>query len=1650
MAEVDCCSAHVSELSTVKRDRVVLPDIRKDADTLNFILGGVQLNSSESSMSESFMDATLTPQLVSEYYGQIAREDVAAYSPDELESRVAAHLEVGFSREPETANVAVTRNDGLSVVHIVTDDMPFLVDSVTSELVRLEAPIQLVVHPTFVVSRDLEQGDIKSLKSTGTQLIASGDTAAHSDLSGLLNPNSNTKVESWISVELATEISDEMAKTIVEGLQKVLADVRVSVEDWPAMLDRAHEVAATLEQTVGSKEIPDLDQAVELLNWMTDGRFTFLGYREYDLVTEHGEDVLRAREDSGLGLMRESGDPGVLHLTKRGRATAREKRALVLTKANTRSTVHRGVYLDYVGIKSFDANGEVNGERRFIGLFSSTVYTSSVKSIPVVREKVEAVLRNTGFASDSHSGKDIVTILESYPRDELFQISVEDLTNIALGILRLQERRRTSVFLRTEDYGRFVTAMIFIPRDRFSTEIRYRVEEVLEESFNPEFKEYELQLGTGSLVRLFYRLRLQKHGQAPVVDRLSLEDKIAKAVRSWGEAITDTARESMETTTARRVSSTWSEAFPASYKVQFDIQDALEDIDLLSELEQPERKGPVVSFYTPSADEDSLVSVRMKIFVDEPLLLSRILPVLQDLGLDVVDERPYELNPAGVGQRYIYDMGLKLDERMDFASVQEKVAAAYTAVVNQDAESDKLNALVLREGLSWQEVAMLRAYTHYLLQLGVPNSTVFIADTLVANAAVTHGIVNLFHATFDPALSPEESATARDLAHEQIREALESVPTLDADTLLRRIVKVIEATKRTNYYAAKQALGFKLAPREIDFAPFPRPMHELWVYSPRVEGVHFRFGAVARGGLRWSDRREDFRTEVLGLVKAQMVKNSVIVPTGAKGGFFAKQLPNPAVDRGAWMEEGKGAYRVFIRTLLDLTDNVITDESGERTVPPVDVVRRDGDDSYLVVAADKGTASFSDIANSISEEKHHWLGDAFASGGSVGYDHKAMGITARGAWESVKRHFFELGLDTQREEFTAVGIGDMSGDVFGNGLLRTKTVKLVAAFDHRDIFLDPNPDPEVSFAERQRLYDLPRSSWADYNKELISAGGGVYSRSLKSVPISAEVREALGLDANVVKLSPNELLKAILAADVDLLYNGGIGTYIKSSVETHSQVGDRANDAIRVDGKQVRAKVIGEGGNLGMTQLGRIEAARHGVLLNTDAIDNSAGVDTSDREVNIKIFVDRQVKAGAIAPEHRAEFLLKMTDTVGDLVLRTNADQNVLLVNEKHAALTWAPAYERLMQWLEEHADLNRELEFLPTAEQLEERRTNGEPMTAPELSVLAAYAKIQLAGALADSDMADDPYFAATLRRYFPQELVERFGDDIQSHPLRREIIATVVANEVVNIGGITYIFRAMEETGASEVQIAKVFCALREIYGFDKQFAMINEQPAGTDLDHWGQQHHDLRRLLDRATRWFINHVDEQLLVEEAVNRFGPTVASLRGQLPTLLRGVDQERFQQWRAEALEKGVSEQLAETWATQFESYALLDIAGYVTRSELEARLVAETYYALFARFDVDNLLNRITSLPRADRWQALARGAMRDDLYTTIIDITANVLEIGADVADIDERVAQWEEANATNLERAESMFAEVNSLARDDMASLSVALRLLRSVVRR
>jgi glutamate dehydrogenase len=1616
--------------------------------------------SSGSSVEDQPLSVEGFEGFMGDYYQHLAEEDARTYPQDLLAARAGHHREVASERQPGQANVAIHDEEDSSIVYVVTDDMPFLVDSVNAELVRQHAAIKLVMHPLFVVTRNRETGQLVKVNRVPSHIgISSGDTAALPSLSHLIATGENAShMESWIAVEIG-RISSEAKASLLEGLQRVLQDVRAAVEDWPKMRQKALQIAESLNEVANPAQIAELRQAQELLRWLDDGNFTFLGYREYVLINVDGEDVLELREDSGLGLLRAAADsPHIQHLTDTGRRKAREKRALVITKANSRSTVHRSAYLDYIGVKSFDAAGNVNGERRFIGLFATSAYTGSVREVPVVREKVDAVLRNAGFPPDSHSGKDLLGILETYPRDELFQIEVPDLAATALGIQKLQERRRTRLFLRPDIYGRFMSAVVYLPRDRYTTNVRLRIEQELRETFQAVSIDYEARMTESALARLFFRIRLPKDADVSHVDSAELEKRLVRAARSWSEGIVEVLRDGRDADNAKELAAIWAEAFPASYRVDYEVEDALDDIARFEKYgaaaertEGARQERPGVHVYLPEGAGATLEEdARVKLYMLEPKSLSQILPFFHNLGLEVLDERPFEIETADRRDFFLYDLGLKYPAGVDPLATGDLLADSFSAAVTGAAESDAFDRLVLREGLHWRQITVLRAYARYMRQMGSTSSFGFMADTLLANPEVTRGLISLFAARFDPSLDEGARHGAQESVRKELAASIDKVATLDADRVLRTFANLIEATLRTNFYQDKRHLSFKLDPSRIDGLPFPRPMFEIWVYSPRVEGVHLRFGKVARGGLRWSDRREDFRTEVLGLVKAQTVKNAVIVPTGAKGGFFAKQLPDPAADRAAWMAEGVESYKTFIRGLLDLTDNLVTEGDGERLVPPSNVVRHDDDDSYLVVAADKGTATFSDIANGLAAEYGFWLGDAFASGGSVGYDHKAMGITARGAWESVKRHFSELDLDTQTEPFTVVGVGDMSGDVFGNGMLLSRHIRLLAAFDHRHIFLDPSPDEESSFAERRRLFDLPRSSWDDSDKSLISEGGGVFARQAKSIPVSPQVREALGLPASTTELSPPELLRAILLAPADLLYNGGIGTYVKASTESNASVGDKANDAIRVDGRDLRVKVVGEGGNLGMTQRGRIEAALQGVILNTDAIDNSAGVDCSDHEVNIKIFVDRMVAAGKLAAEERADFLASMTDEVARLVLEDNIDQNILLLNDRTRVAEWSPSYERLMDWLEKSADLKRDLEALPTTDTLRERLQQGQGLTSPELSVLAAYAKIELATALRESDLADDPWFRQTLRAYFPQQLRERFDAELDTHPLRREIIATVVANDMINLGGITFAFRVMEETSASEVAVAKSFVALREIYELDVMVGELNSLPASFPTEHWSTVHLDIRRLLDRAVRWLLAQGSVTQSIADVVAEFKPLMDPMRARLLDYLRGDDRERVAGWLDNAREWNLPEGLALRWAELFESFVLLDIAKIARLRKEPVEEIAAVYYTVFNRFHADSLLERISSLPRQDRWQALARAALRDDLYSTVSDMTTAVLDATGAADSPEARLKDWEAQNAEQLGRAKSMFDEVNALETDDMASLSVALRLLRSIVRR
>ncbi len=1380
-----------------------------------------------------------------------------------------------------------------------------------------------------------------------------------------------------------------------------------------------------------------------------------------------GRDTLVAETGTGLGILRydqHHNSPSFDRLTPQARAKAREPRLLVLTTANTRATVHRSAYLDYIGIKQFDASGAVVGERRFLGLFASSAYTDSVRRIPVVRRKVAEVLERSGFSMDSHSGKDLLQILETYPRDELFEISVDDLYATVLAVMHLQERRRTRLFMRVDDYGRYVSCLVFLPRDRYTTSVRLRMEAILHEAFDAPTVDYSARVSESVLARLHFVVRLPSGARFPEVDRDELEARLVEATRSWDEDLADALSSDVGEEEAARLQRSWGRGFPEAYKEDFPGRVAVADLRRLEDLSAERLAGPGESLgarlgmnlYEPVGA--ALTERRFKLYRLAPLSLTDVLPYLGNLGVEVVDERPYELHRTDGTQAWIYDFGLRYSGRTEHPErVRDLFSEAFAAAWSRRAESDGFDRLVLLGELGWRQIVVLRAYAKYLRQVGTTFSQEYIERCLRLNVDIARLLVRLFEARFDPDVTAGAGEGRRELTDvllEEIHSALDGVASLDHDRILRSFLTLVQATTRTNAFqreadgSPKPYLSFKLDPRAVPDLPQPRPVHEIFVYSPRVEGVHLRFGDVARGGLRWSDRQEDFRTEILGLVKAQTVKNAVIVPTGAKGGFVAKNLPDPAVDREAWLAEGIECYKILIRGLLDLTDNLVDGPDGREVEPPARVVRHDADDTYLVVAADKGTASFSDIANSVALEYGFWLGDAFASGGSVGYDHKAMGITARGAWESVDRHFRELGVDVHQQDVTVVGVGDMSGDVFGNGMLLSEHIRLVAAFDHRHVFLDPDPDPAASFAERARLFALPRSSWADYDTALVSPGGGVYPRSAKSVPISPQVAARLGLPSSTTALTPAELITAVLKASVDLLWNGGIGTYVKASTETNAQVGDKANDAIRVDADQLRVRVIGEGGNLGLTQLGRVEAALAGVRVNTDAIDNSAGVDCSDHEVNIKILLDRIVRAGDLTGKQRGELLAAMTQEVADLVLRDNYEQNVLLGNARKQSLAMVTVHQRFIRALEARGLLDRGLEFLPSDDALVQRAEEGRGLTSPEFAVMVAYAKIALTEDLVGSSLPDDPWFARTLRGYFPRQLVERYGDRLDTHPLRREIITTCLVNEMVNRGGITFAFRCEEETGADPEQVARAYTVCREVFGLRDFMAAVEALDNRVDTEVQTSLYLAFRRLLDRSVRWFLQVRPGRLDIGAEIARFAPVVAQLEPLLPELLVGDEHKTLQAEAQAFVRLGVPERLALRGAGLLIIFQALDITEIAHTTGVEPVEVARVYLTLSDRYNVDGLLSRISNLARSDRWQALARAALRYDLYAALESLTVAVLSATPE-GEPDERIQAWERTNAAAVARASATLEEIRRLERGDLASLSVALRTLRGVVR-
>jgi glutamate dehydrogenase len=1577
--------------------------------------------------------AALASAFAHRYYAWVAPEELLADNPEDLYGAVLAHWHFARQRSPGSAAIRVYNPDfethgwqsTHTVIEIVTDDMPFLVDSVTMALNRRGLTIHRIIHPVLTVVRDAA-GGLSALAENGIP---------------------GAVAESLMHFEVDRQTQPAVLAALHQDIVQVLQDVRGAVADWQPMRDRLRAIVAGLDASTLPLPAAEVEESRAFLSWVADSHFTFLGYRDYDLLGEGDTVTLCRVPGSSLGILRTGDDRGpstsFQELPPALRRLAATPRLLVLTKGSSRATVHRPAYLDYLGIKRFAADGQVIGEQRFLGLYNSLAYSTNPRQIPLLASKLQRVLDRSGLVPDGHDGKTLQHILDTFPRDDLFQADDDDLYRIAIGILRLQERQQLRLFMRQDPFGRFVSCLVYVPRDRYNTELRLRMQQVLMEAVNGVSAEFATQFSDSVLARVQFQIRTRP-GQIADYAEAELEARLRDALLSWNDQLQRALLEHGGEAQGNALFQRYQTAFPAAYRDDFRPRSAVYDIQRLETLDG----GQALAMHLYRSLDDPGGQLRFKLYGDHHIPLSDVLPMLEKLGLRVSQARPYELALADDRTRWILDFDLVEEHgiTVDVDRVRDLFQEAFARLAAGAMANDGFNRLVLGAGLAWREVVMLRAYCKYLLQARIPFSQAYMEQTLNKHAAIARRLADLFQTRLDPHQQDDHSRRATTLTV-QIEEALEQVSVLDEDRILRRFLNILQATLRTNFFQAdangqfKEYLAFKFDPALIEDLPRPRPRFEIFVYAPRIEGVHLRGGAVARGGLRWSDRREDFRTEVLGLMKAQMVKNAVIVPVGAKGGFVVKQ---PPAGREALQHEVIACYQTFIRGLLDLTDNRV----GDRIVPPPQVVRYDSDDPYLVVAADKGTATFSDIANGIAGEYGFWLGDAFASGGSAGYDHKKMGITARGAWESVKRHFREWGLDIQqRDTITVLGIGDMAGDVFGNGLLQSRRVKLVAAFNHQHIFLDPDPDPERSYQERERLFQLPRSTWEDYDAALLSPGGGIYPRSAKVIPVSTEARAVLGLAGE--RYTPNELIHALLKAPVDLLWNGGIGTYVKASSESHAEVGDKANDALRVNGRELRCKVVGEGGNLGFTQRGRIEYALGGGRILTDAIDNSGGVSCSDHEVNIKILLDQVVRDGDLTGKQRNQLLAEMTDEVAALVLRQNYLQPQAISLAQARGVDLLGDHVRILRALEKAGKLDRALEYLPDDEQLAEREAARQGLTAPELAVLLAYGKINLHEQLLASDLPEDPYLKNELLMYFPRPLRERFAEPMAAHPLRREIIATYITNSLLNRMGNSFAFRLWEETGEAYPNIARAYTAAREIFDVRRLWneveALDNRVSAAVPLSMLGHS----QRLLERASLWLLRHRRSPLAIAEVVAQFRAGIATLQAGLPDLLQAGERAELAAADGQLTAAGVPAALAQWVAGLDALFSGLDLVEVATQTSLPVIAVAQVYFGLVSRLELNWLRKSVNDLPAVSHWQNRARAALLNGLYDQGRLLTAAVLCGTVTETAPAQRLADWLTRNRGEVERWLSLLADLRAAGQPDLAMLSVALRELGQLAR-
>ncbi|HEY0922370.1 NAD-glutamate dehydrogenase [Rheinheimera pacifica] len=1564
-------------------------------------------------------------------YGNMSNEDLVGRNDSDLYG-AALSLWQTFNGHAEPASMIRVFNPEIAkhgweskhtIVEIVVQDMPFLVDSVRMALNRQSIAAHLLLHYPLQTERD-SKGQITDFFKLGSKAKASTQ-------------------QTVFHIEIDRLTGKAAIDSLTDELHSVMEDVSLAVQDWQPAQDKLQQVIKALPKQAGKASTEDIKDVTEFLNWLAKDNFTLLGYREYTIGPVKGDYKISGIDATSLGLMRRSAarDLMLSELPETGRKQAISNGLLILTKTNNKSRVHRPAYIDYIGVKKFDKDGKVIGEDRFIGLYSSSLYNNSAADIPLLKNKLATVMQKSEFATGTHAYKALLNILETYPRDELIQATADELLHVAMGVLQMQERDMTRLFMRKDSFGRFVTAMVYVPRERYNTQLRKETQAILQRALgSAEPVEFTTYFSESVLARTHYLVRINdSHVEYKVKE---IERNLVEAARTWEDKLESALLGVYGEARGRELIGKYVNAFPRSYKEEMLPNDALVDIGKLEALNDDHKLEML--FYRPQEEKADSKAVRLNLFhKDHPIHLSDVLPMLENFGLRVIGETPYAVKCADGSVSWILNFAMELNCAIpaDFEAAQQSFQDSFAKVWAGQLEDDGFNRLILGAGLSGREASLLRALAKYKRQIGGTFSQSYVESTFARYAELANLLVQLFNSKFDP--KSKASSKVADKLEEQIASQLENVANLDDDRIVRRFVDMIKATLRTNYFQKnaegndKPYISFKIKSGLIPDMPLPTPMFEIFVYSPRVEGVHLRFGKVARGGLRWSDRREDFRTEVLGLVKAQTVKNTVIVPTGSKGGFVCKKLPETG-GREAFLNEGKDCYRTFIRGLLDVTDNIVQGV----IVPPKEVVRHDEDDPYLVVAADKGTATFSDISNGISEEYNFWLGDAFASGGSNGYDHKKMGITARGGWESVKRHFREIGIDCQTTDFTCVGIGDMAGDVFGNGMLLSKHIRLQVAFNHMHIFVDPNPDSAKSWEERNRMFNLPTSTWDDYDKSLISEGGGIFLRSAKAIKLSAQMKEMLG--TTKTSMTPNELIREALMMPVDLIWNGGIGTYVKATSESHAEVGDRGSEPLRVNGKELKAKIFGEGGNLGCTQRGRIEFAMHGGQINTDFVDNVGGVTCSDNEVNIKILLNTLVAGGDLTLKQRNKILFEMTDDVAAIVIKDCYRQTQSISVSSLLGAEQLKEYTRFIHTLEKEGKLNRELEFLPSDDELADRMAKGQGLTRPELSILTAYGKMVLKERLVLPEIYENNYFKRQLFAAFPQMLQDKYAAEMETHPLKAEIIATKLANMMVNEMGPNFAQRMLEETGAGVGEVTLCYAIARDLFDVSAMWRKIEQLDNIIAASLQSKLFHQLRRTMRRATRWFLRHRNKALDIQQTLDFFKPAYQQLNKELGNYLAQTEVEQLQQKQAVLTEQGVPEDIAQYLAQLSTVFSVMDIAQVVDAEKVPLAMAAEIYFKLGDKLDLHWFLEQITNQPVANHWQALARASYREELDWQQRALSAVVVRSCGKSCAADEVINSWLTEHEAILERWRLMLAEFKTTKNHEFAKFSVALREL------